>query len=198
MNNEQLDRLLRSTRPPTRPASYWDSFPETVQRRLARESGPRAEDSPRRSHSWFPLPWLAVGAAAIAVGLLLLGRPARPTQPTEFTASELQSYGEIWRQVTALFPHQVSAVILGPDGPQVVLSDQPNLPVSPPVVLRRCAADGCRTALTFSGQSVHLGNRQLEVLTDSRGGVIVTDEDSVWPSVNGSLRLNARLLETTL
>jgi hypothetical protein len=198
MNDEQLDRLLRSTRPPTRPASYWDSFPETVQRRLARESRTRADASPQRSHSWRPLPWLALGAAAIAVGLLLLGRPARPPQPTEFTASELQSYGEIWRQVTALFPHQVSAVILGPDGPQVVLSDQPNLPVSPPLVLRRCAADGCRIALTFSGQSVHLGNRQLEVLTDSRGGVIVTDEDAVWPTTQGSLHLSARLLEITL
>ena len=199
MNNEQLDRLLRSTRPPTRSASYWGSFPEMVQRRLARESRSQAIDaSPRRSHVWRSLPWLAVGAAAIALGVGLLWRPTRPIPPTEFTASELQSYGEIWRQVTALFPHQVSAVILGPDGPQVVLSDQPNLPVSPPVVLRRCAADGCRVALTFSGQSVHLGNRQLEVLTDSRGGVIVTDEEAVWPTTQGSLHLSARLLELTL
>jgi hypothetical protein len=198
MNNEQLDRLLRSTRPPARPAAYWDSFPETVRRRRRQEARPVSDASKRRSQSGLFLPWLALGGATIALGLMLLRPGSVPSKPTEFTASELQAYREIWLQVTTLFPHQVRAVILGPDGPQVVLSDQPNLPTSPPVVLRRCAADGCRTALTFSGQAVHLGNRQLEVLTDSQGGVIVAGEDAVWPTSNGSLHLNARLLDSTL
>lgn len=198
MNDEHLDRLLRSTRPPTRSAGYWDSFPETIQRRLRREAGSLSTTSEQRSHSWLPLPWLAPGIAVVAVGLWLLWPGTPASEPAEFTASELQAYREIWSQITGVFPHQVRAVILGPDGPQVVLSDQPNLPASPPVVLRRCASDGCRTALTFSGQAVHLGNRQLEVLTDSHGGVIVADEEMVWPMSGGSLHLSARLLETTL
>lgn len=198
MNDEQLNRLLRSTRPPTRTDGYWDSFPETIQRRLRRKPGSRSLPSEQRLHSWRSLPWLATAAAVVAVGLWLLWPGTPSSEPTEFTASELQTYREIWSQITGVFPHQVRAVILGPDGPQVVLSDQPNLPASPPVVLRRCASDGCRIALTFSGQAVHLGNRQLEVLTDSQGGVIVADEDAVWPMSGGSLHLSARLLETTL
>lgn len=198
MNNDQLDRLLRSTRPPTRPAGYWESFPEGVLRRLRQEVRPSSKSPERRSPLWLLISWLAIGGATIALGLSLVWPKTMPSEPTAFTASELQAYREIWSQITTLFPHQVRAVILGPDGPQVVLSDQPNLPVAPPVVLRRCADDGCRTALTFSGQAIHLGNHQLEVLTDSRGGVIVAGEDAVWPSMKGSLRLNARLLETTL
>lgn len=198
MNDEQLDRLLRSTRPPTRSGGYWDSFPEAIQRRLRREAGALFDPSEQRSHSWLSVPWLAAGVAAVALGLWMFW-PGTPSQePAEFTASELQAYREIWSQITGIFPHQVRAVILGPDGPQVVLSEQPNLPDSPPVVLRRCASDGCSTALTFSGQAVHLGNRHLEVLTDSHGGVIVADEETVWPLSGGSLHLSARLLETTL
>ncbi len=198
MNDEHLDHLLRSTRPPARPDAYWKSFPETVQRCLRKEAQSPFRFPERRWPTWLPFAGLATGVAAVGLGLLLFWPGTRPTETPDFTASELQSYQEIWNQMTSLFPHQVRAVILGPEGPQVVLSDQPNLPAAPPVVLRQCAPDGCRTALTFSGQAIHLGNRQLEVLTDSRGGVIVTDEDAVWPTLQGSLHINARLLETTL
>lgn len=198
MNDPQLDRLLRSVRPPARTAGYWESFPETVQRRLRRGRGAAESSAKSGWPPWALLPWLATVGAAIALGLLLLWPRSKPVETAEFTPSELQTYREIWRQISTLFPHQVRAVILGPDGPRVLLADQPNLPVSPPVVLRRCAANGCDTALTFSGQSLRFAGRELEVLTDSRGGVIVAAEDAIWPGSSASLNLKARLLETTL
>lgn len=199
MNDGQLDRLLRSNHPPERTADYWNSFPEAVRSQLRPAGSARpASASHRRSAYWLALRWLAAGGTVALLSLLLSWQRTKPAGQPEFTAAELQSYREIWRQISTLFPHQVRAVILGPDGPQVVLSDRPNLPSAPPVVLRHCASDGCRTALTFSGQAVQLGQRQLEVLTDSRDGVIVAAEDGVWPLAKGPFQLSARILESTL
>jgi hypothetical protein len=90
------------------------------------------------------------------------------------------------------------AVTFGPEGPRVILSDRPDLPETPGIVVRLCAQDGCRTALTVSGQSVELGTQRLEVLGTARGEVLVTTGNTVWPFDRAALRLSALNLESLL
>jgi hypothetical protein len=115
-----------------------------------------------------------------------------------FETVELQAYREVWNQFAILFPHQVRAVTFGPEGPQVILSDRPDLPATPGILVRLCAQDGCRTALTVSGQSVELGTQRLEVLGTARGEVLVTTGNTVWPFDRAALRLSALNLESLL
>ncbi len=198
MNDQELDRLLRAAPEPVRTDSYWAEFPGQVQCRLARVA---KVSEPARPGTLFPV-WrwrLAWGVAVLALGFgpILWRRPGGPAGP-EFSRGELQGYREVWREVTALFPHQVRAIIFEPGGLRLILAEQANLPVETPLLVRECAAGSCRTALTFSGQSVQLGDQSWDVLTDSRGSIIVAGESTAWPAAPGRHHISAQALEVTL
>lgn len=138
-------------------------------------------------------------ALAGVTGLILAAvvwtfRPA----PPDFSAEEVAGYSQVWREVDSLFPHQVRSVVFGPDGPELVLSEQPTLPTEPTLVVRGCGPAGCLTVLTRSGQQVTLGGERMEVLQDVHGRVLVAGASSVWPSAPGVLRIQARVLEENL
>jgi hypothetical protein len=197
MNDEELDRLLRAVPEPERTEAYWTEFPGQVQRLLVRAAeGPGPVRLGDRTPKWrWQLAW---GAAVIAVGIGVgIGRREEPAQPA-FSRGEILGYREVWREVTALFPHQVRAIIFEPGGPRLILAEQANLPAEPALLVRECSAAGCRTALTFSGQSVQLGDQRWDVLTDSRGAIIVAGESTAWPLAPGGNRISAQPLEASL
>lgn len=195
MKPEELDEVLKSVPAPRRAEEYWQGFPRQVLQRLGRpgQADKIAAAQPSPGLAWVGLAVIAVGAAT------WWGARARARQALPgFSGVEIRGYLEVWQEVTAMFPNQVRAVIFDAAGPSIVLADQANLPSAPPLLVRACDRRGCRTVVTFSGQSVRLGVESFEVLTDARGQIIVAGGTAVWPVASGALRISASPLKGTL
>lgn len=205
MKEDPLDSLLRSVPEPTLPEGHGDALARRVVRRIRTLPESSREDAVPAPWNWNPFRNPTSGlVAAFALALvgwgIHLGTSSVPKSDPGpgFGSAEAQDYREVWNQFATLFPHQVRAVTFGPEGPRVILSDQPDLPDSPGILVRLCSRDGCRTALTVSGQSVELGSQRLEILGTARGEVFVTAGNTVWPLDRATLRLSALNLESTL
>lgn len=193
MKPQELDAILKSVPVPRRAEEYWQDFPRRVLRRIARQGQAGGTAGAR---FWPRLGW--VGFAVAVVGAVTIWSTRPHGAVAGFSGAELKGYREVWQQVTAMFPNQVRAVIFDAAGPSIVLADRPDLTLAPPLLVRACDPRGCRTVVTFSGQSVRLGTESFEVLTDSRDHIIVTGGTAVWPVASGALRISARPLEGTL
>jgi hypothetical protein len=114
--------------------------------------------------------------------------------------AEMQKY---YREVEALFPHQLQAVIFDQRGPHLALADAPGLPTSDPIFLRICQRRGCQKFITFSGQQIDVNGEKCDVLADAKGNVIITGQKLAWSSAdrtrrNSSYQIQAHLLEGAL
>jgi hypothetical protein len=197
MKDEELHALLREVPVPARTEDYWDTFPAWVGGLLhTRQHRPTAAGpGPGRIRLWLR-PALAMALAMIAglAGVWFWG-PSLTTPEARFTERELETYRRVWTEASALFPHQIRAIVFGPGGPRIDLADTPNLPISPALVVRGCGSDGCVTALTLSGQSLDLEGESFEVLATAQNGVLIAGIRSVWPDNPGSHRFSARSLD---
>ncbi len=184
MNDRELDDLLRRVPVPERTPDYWADFPDQVRRAAARPE-PHVRPAAHVDAGLLVWRWLAAGTAlaAVAAGLWL---GLRPSAPHPFSADELAGYARTWREVVALFPQQVRGVTFDAAGPHLSLADRPDLPPAPPLLVRICAAHGCESFLTFSGQQITSGGQSYEVLTDAHGTVLLVGRDSVWSSAERS------------
>ncbi len=205
MNDEQLNRVLRSGRVPERSPEYWTEFPEVVVRALQRGGTPvvagavgESRLNPVRRRRSIAL---ALAAACVVLGVIAgfrLGRLSAPRTPEGLAMSRYL------RELEALFPQQIQALVVEQGGMRLMLSDRPDVPISAPVYLRICDRDGdaarCRTVITFSGQRVRLNGDEFEVLLDAGGGVIVVARQGVWSSdglrsTSLPFRIQAHVLE---
>lgn len=198
MNNSELDQILKSARVPEPPAEYWREFPATMVRRLHQGDGVGSAEPRRRP----ALPFWSLGLATAclvigcAVGLWLAGRPS---VPNDLLAQNLA----LLREVSAMFPNSVRAVVADESGVRLVLSDQPDVPASSPLWIRVCQGNRCQSVITFSGQTVELSGIQLEVLADAEGHVLLVGEHVVWSSAEGGRlfadgKVEAHVLEVVL
>ena len=71
------------------------------------------------------------------------------------------------------------AIVKDERGVRLVLADKPDVPASPPLLVRLCQPQRCRSVITFSGQQVRLDGETIEVLADGHGKVLVVGERSV-------------------
>jgi hypothetical protein len=198
MNDTDLNRILKSARVPEPPTEYWREFPGTVVRRLRQGDGGGAAEPRRRP----ALPFWSLGLATAclvigcAVGLWLAGRPSAPNDL-------LAQNFELLREVTAMFPNSVRAVVADESGVRLVLSDQPDVPPSSPLLIRVCRGNRCQSVITFSGQTVELAGIPVEVLADAEGHVLLVGERVVWSSAEGGPlfadgKVEAHVLEVVL
>ncbi len=202
MNNDELNRLLKSAVEPGRPAEYWEEFPKNVVSNLADRPPPvRAAmptKSPRAALGWFTL---GAGMATACLLLAFVFRAGRERGAEDFTASDIAVMRKYLQEVEALFPNQVQAVVFEQSGPRLVLADRAVVPASMPVYVRVCGANGCQSFLTFSGQQIRLNGETVDVLVDARGKVLLVGNRLSWTSGEsksrvGSLRIVARSLES--
>ncbi len=197
MNDSELNNLLKSVPMPPRPESYWKDFPGRVATLLPRPSKirrPAAWRLPRLSWSYgFALACLIFG---FGVGLWQ-GR----SHPDQMTGLEDK---KVVREVMALFPNRVQAIIQDEKGIHLVLSDQPNVPASTPIWVRACSSHGnCFTAVTFSGQQLQFDGQPVEILAGRNGNVMVVGTRMFWTSEEPDRaaehwRIRARTLNDTL
>jgi hypothetical protein len=105
-------------------------------------------------------------------------------------------------EVLTLFPNRVRAIVQDEHGVQLVLADQPDVPVSTPIYVRICDGQQCSALVTFSGQELEIAGQKVTVLANAHGGVIVTGNRFVWSSdqpvvAQSGLRIEARTLNST-
>jgi len=108
--------------------------------------------------------------------------------------------GKMLREVLTLFPNRVRAIVQDERGLQLVLSDQPDVPISTPLWVKICDGKQCASLVTFSGQELEIAGQKITVLADAQGGIILEGSQFVWSDsarnlVPGNLKIEARRLK---
>jgi hypothetical protein len=202
MNNAELDKLLKAAPVPERPADYWEDFPRQVLAGLPRE--PRR---PSRTEApiWRRLTLARLTfAVTVVTACFLIGFSlgSRRHRVPSLTARELATARTYLREMEALFPNQVQAVVFEEAGPRLVLAERADVPAGQPVFVRVTGPDGTRGFLTFSGQHIRLNGEAVEVLVTGRGQVLLVGASLAWSSADndasaGPWRIAARPLKGT-
>jgi hypothetical protein len=171
MNQDELDQILRSSRLPERPESYWDGFPERVSRRL--EFGSQV---PIRSRPWL---LAAALACAVAFGIFLGLFVWHRISPPDDRLIALYD-GRVLREMQAQYPGRLQAIIQDGSGVHTQLSQSADVSMSHPVLLEIRDGRDHRVIVTFSGQIVQCGGRNVMVLSDVGGQVMLVGEGLFW------------------
>ncbi|MCH7228024.1 hypothetical protein [Haloferula sp. A504] len=114
----------------------------------------------------------ALAAAACVVGFLVLFNRPDP-EPKVTTVKPEDEYALILREVSAVFPRQVKAIVAGGPELEIDLADQPLSGPKQAVVVEVCEEKGCKTVITYVGQTFEIGSHRLTVRADESGAIIV-------------------------
>ena len=207
MTNSELEKLLKSVPQPGRPAAYWEEFPGRVQSNLRQSpeaSATRSANSKPSSPDFSLFRFLPRLAWVSAVAILCLsvgfgiGHWHKTTQVPDFAL--LQNETTV-RGILTMFPNRVIAIIQTEQGLQLVLSDNPDVPTSPPLWIKVGEGKQGQAAVTFSGQEIQIGGEKMTVLSDAQGGVILMAKQLIWSSTAPSqtpnkLKIQAKSLGT--
>ena len=98
--------------------------------------------------------------------------------------------GKVIEEMLAMFPNRVRAVVQDERGLNVVLSDQEDMPASTPLWVKVCDGKNCAAMVTFSGQEIRIGQRNITVLADAKGKIILAGDNFLWS--NGKALLGRR------
>jgi hypothetical protein len=194
MNDSDLDRKLKAAPIPARDEDYWESFPRLVSAKL--RSAPAGR--PVGERHWLPrLAWGGgIAFACLMLGFALGHWHGRMEKSDPYA---LLQNGKMLREVLTLFPNRVRAIVQDEHGMQLVLADQPDVPVSTPIYVRICDGEQCSSLVTFSGQELEIAGQKVTILSDARGGIILTGDQFVWSSTarnyaQNHLKIEARSL----
>jgi hypothetical protein len=172
--NDDLNNTLRSAKVPGRSAGYWEAFPRRVTAQLGQAERPAA------TVRWAAWGWTAATACVLVVATLVGWRlwPVK-VPPT--------NYAKLAREIAAEFPGQLRAIVVDEHGFRVELADTPTVPVSSPVLVEVCRAQGCRRVITFSGQEIKVNGEPWDVLVNGDGRVIVAGRSTGNYRIQGSV-----------
>ena len=193
MNNSELNKLLKSVKDPEQTAEHWEDFPGHVVRSLRnrREEIPAAHSQRRPVLAW----GLALGMCLV-IGFVV-GRWRGTSE-----ANGLLQNAKLIREVVAMFPNQVQAIIQDENGIRFSLAETPNVSQSQPLWIKICEGKYCRSIVTFSGQTVQIDGQRVEVLADASGGVMLVGEHFFWSNEGNTtrdrIRINAQQLNQIL
>jgi hypothetical protein len=173
MNKGSIDRIFRDAGVPDCPDDYWDRFPDRVI-----ESLKTTRQAPVRAR---PLPWQLGGAliAATACGLVLGFVFWHRHLPREDNYGALRD-GRVLRELQTQYPGRLQAIIQDGSGLHTQLSDAADVSTSNPIYLEIRDGTDHRVVVTFSGQLVRCGGKNVMVLSDAGGEVILVGEGFFW------------------
>lgn len=199
MNNAELDKLLKSAPVPDRSAEFWEQFPKRVTAKIHWQSQ-RLAAAPEARRQAFPSAWAMAAAAACFV--LALTLTLYRSQLRRDAAGEVARAEKYYREIEAMFPNQVQAIIFDDQGPRLALAEQANVPKSTPLYLKVCGPRGCQQFVTFSGQQIRVNGDTCDVLLDAAGNVLLVGRQFVWSNAGatrdaGTYRIKARLLDSS-
>jgi hypothetical protein len=169
MSPDALDRILKEGRVPGRADEYWKAFPGLVRQRLRVST----EGAPRRWRLGLAL------AAATACGLLLGFVLWHRHLPAGFAYDSFKD-GRILRELQARYPGRLQAIVQDGSGLHTQLSDVADVSASDPILLEIRDGKDHRVIVTFSGQLVRCGSRNVMVLSDISGQVMLVGDGFFW------------------
>jgi hypothetical protein len=196
MNNPELESTLKKARLPEIPEESLAMFPRRI------VAGIKRNDPPARvARSFSPqLAW-AFGLAACVVIAFAIGRWRGRMEKETFPANDSLASIKLIHETLAMFPNQVRAIVEDEHGINLVLSDTGDVPVSTPIYVRICDGKQCSSLVTFSGQEIQIAGQKLTVLSDARGGIILTGNQFVWSNTGqiaaqNNLKISAKHLNS--
>lgn len=199
MKPDELDELLKSARVPDRSGEYWENFSRDVTSQIRRrDASARGEWLTSRGVKWRVAAW-GIGLAVVC-GLLGLHSGFWRGRDAGIDSGQMAEVKKYYREIEALFPNQVRAIVFDQQGPHLVLSERADIPKSPALFLKICGPKGCESLVTFSGQNIKVNGEQFEVLADAQGKVIVVGNNRVWAGGDnsGPIRIQSKPLETLM
>ena len=122
--------------------------------------------------------WPVLAAAACVLFSLILFFKPHSTPDSYVAIPTEDKYALILREVSALFPQQIKAIVSDGADLQIALSDQPLTNSSQAVVIEICENNGCKTVITYIGQTIEIGKHRITIRTDEDGGIVVDSPDS--------------------
>jgi hypothetical protein len=199
MTNPELESILKKARPPEIPAASLEMFPRLIMARLKRigpESRATSNLSPR-------LAWVFGLVACVAIALAIMRSPIGHMVNLPPRAADSLASLKLVREMVAMFPHRVRAIVEDDRGLNLVLSDNDDVPTSAPLYVHICDGKHCSSVVPFSGQEIDVGGQKITVLDDPRGEIIVEGNQFVWSSAQefggrSHLRIDAKELEKTM
>lgn len=193
MSDPNLDRILKSVSPPERRAEFWEKLPKRISAKIEWRKS-RAAIAGRESRrggiiGW----WLAAGA----LGCLVIGFGLGHWRGAA-DASAVVKNQKLVNEVLAMFPNQVRAIVQDENGLHLSLAEEANIPISTPLWIQICDGKRCQSVVTFSGQTVQIAGKKIEVLAESGGGVMLVGEQFFWSSERanpvGKVQIKAQAL----
>jgi len=171
MNPDDMDKVLREARVPERPEEYWREFPGRVIERARTE----------RVAALRPAPWRLGAAAALAAAFgLVLGFALWHRHLPSGDAYGALRDGRVLRELQTRYPGRLQAIIQDGSGLHTQLSDSADVSASDPILLEIRDGKDQRVVVTFSGQLVRCGDRNVMVLSDLGGQVMLVGEGFFW------------------
>ncbi len=169
MSPDELDRIVRRGTVPGRPDEYWHAFPGLVRQRLRAPT----ERAPRRWRLGIAL------AAATACGLFLGFVLWHRQLPSGYAYDSFRD-GRVLRELQARYPGRLQAIVQDGTGLHTQLSDVADVSASDPILLEIRDGKDHRVIVTFSGQLVRCGSRNVMVLSDITGQVMLVGDGFFW------------------
>ena len=196
MNNSELDAKLMAAREPVLPADYQEAFPQTVLANL--RSATSWKKSPARRVGFPRLAWAAATAAGVLLAFAVGHWRGRMETGTIPETDNLTST-KLIHETLAMFPNRVRAIVQDERGINLVLSDNDDVPVSPPLYVRISDGKHSSSFVTFSGQEIQIAGQKVTVLADTHGGVILAGQHFMWSDTErvyaaGHLKITAKNL----
>ena len=198
MKDGDLNKLLRTVKVPERSAEERAEFPQEVVRQLSR---PGHQERERVGRRW-SLPVWALGFATVCLVIgFIVGRMQEKSSITQVAEHKVNAveYAKLFKEVATLFPDRLRGVVVRNGEMELILADQPERAVTPPLLVEFCQNGRCRTVITFSGQKLEVDGHSIEVLTGADDRVIVLADNRVWTSqtpteVVDGFRIQAQVL----
>jgi len=201
MKDSELNKLLRSVRPPERSPEERMEFADGVVRQLSR---PVRQSSGAGGIGNMRVPLLGIGFALVCLVLgFLVGRFPEKQVEAPLVAVTAPDYGKLFKEVALLFPDRLRGVVVRGSEVELLLAEHPARPATNPLLVEICQNGRCRTVLTFSGQKLEVDGHTIEVLTGADDRLIVLADSQVWTSQNPAeivdgFRINAHFLSANL
>src|ERR1035438_60500 len=197
MNKPEIEAILKRARLPETPEESLEMFPRRIVTRLNRNESPA-----RAARNYSPhLAW-AFGLAACVIIAFAIGHWRGRMDTGTIPATDSLASTKFISETLAMFPNRVRAIVQDERGINLVLSDNDDVPVSPPLYVRICDGEHCSSLVTFSGQEVQIAGQKVTVLADTRGGIILAGQHFMWSDnervyAAGHLKITAKNLGST-
>jgi hypothetical protein len=189
MNNPELDSILKKARTPEPSKEFWAEFPQQVARGLNRT---RTENL-RPKQNWFSrLAW-GFATAICILAAFVVGHWRERTEVV--LSNDALANVKVVRETLAMFPNQIRAIVQDEHGLNLVLSDNADVPASPPIYVSIYDGKHRSSLVTFSGQEIQVAGQKLTVLSDTRGGIILTGNQFVWSNTDRDFADNRLKIE---